>query len=147
MSVNNLTMGVDWGVPVGVDAAVTTVVVGVSLAAGVLPPLAIKAKSWLRADSSAELLPPVVEPELGETAYKIQSESGNHFLGATTADTHRIPAELHASLTGSNRRSIRHGCKQKSETSHRFVVWEWNPLEKSAKNAKKRAVKAVQRIL
>jgi hypothetical protein len=69
-----------------------------------------------------------VEPE--PAGYKIQS--GNHSLVETPAHTHRrhrIPAFRHAALTlkhgslRSNRRSIRHGCKQ-SQKSRRHVVWK-----------------------
>ena len=151
-------VGKDWGVPVGFDAGatdddgavVTAVVVGWGSPPGVLlvgPPIRAR-RVVMMSLIIAKRLEPEPEPA-GASDYKIQS--GNHALVKTPAHTHRIPAiprfaSLKYRSLRSNRRSIRHGCKKKSE-SRRHVVWRRNALEKRAKRTKKRVVKAVQRIL
>ena len=129
ISVNHLKVGTDLGVPVGfgpgaagVDDAVTTVVEAWGSLPGalLLPPM--RARSWAMMAITRS-----VEPEpAGVPVYKVQS--GKHSLLETPAHTHRIPALRHAALTLldrslSNRRSIRHGCKQ-SQKSRRHVVWK-----------------------
>ncbi len=63
---------------------------------------------------------PELEPVPADVAYKIQSDNHSHV--GTPAHTHRYPAIHHAALPlndrslRSNRRSIRHGCKQSQKT-------------------------------
>jgi hypothetical protein len=76
-----------------------------------------------------------VEPEPAGV-YKIQS--ANHSLKETPAHTHRIPAARHFALTlkhrplRSDRRSIRHSCKQ-SQKFRRHVVRKVKPTGEKSK--------------
>ena len=93
--------------------------------------------------SSAALL--VVEPEPDAGAvYKIRSDNHSHRDGRPT-HRGRIPATDRGALTSNNWCGMRHGCKI-SQKRPRHVVWKRNVLEKRAKRAKKKIVKAVQRI-
>ena len=95
ISVNELMMDTDWGVPVGLDAgaaddaAVTAVVVDWGSLPGVLLGLPIRARRVVM--MSVIIAKRVgLEPEpAGTSDYKIQS--GKHSL-ITTFVTHRIPA-------------------------------------------------------
>jgi hypothetical protein len=85
-----------------------------------------------------------VEPE--PAGYKIQS--GNHSLVETPAHTHRrhrIPAFRHAALTlkhgslRSNRRSIRHGCRQTKSEKSSACSLEVKPTGKKSKENKEKS--------